>query len=91
LPLAIAALMLSPFCLAKSLAKSLNTWIADSIHGEKMRKMKSKSIVCFGLFRGMELTAFGCGGTLGVISSDDPRVVDYTPVATGMYRVYFKS
>jgi len=59
--------------------------------GEKMRKMKSKSMVCFGLFRGMELTAFGCGGTLGVISSDDPRVADYTQVATGMYRVYLTS
>gem|GEM_PF-5286044 len=54
------------------------------------RKMK-KNMVCFGLFKGTDLRSFSCGGSIGVIPWDDPRVADYTPVATGMYRVYFKS
>jgi len=46
---------------------------------------------CFGLYHGTELISFSCGGTIGIISFDDPRVQEYIPVATGMYRVYFKS
>jgi len=58
----------------------------------KKQKQEIHEETCFGLFRGMELVQFGCGGSLGVIRFDDPRVVDYTPVnGTGMYRVYFKS
>jgi len=34
--------MLSPFCLPKSLAKSLNSSLADSIHGEKEDGKKEK-------------------------------------------------
>ena len=56
-----------------------------------MKRKKIEPQTCFGLFKGMELVQFGCGGEVGVISVNDPRVADYTPVATGMYRVYFKS
>jgi len=56
----------------------------------KSEKRKIKSMVCFGLFKGTDLRSFACGSS-GVIPWDDPRVADYTPVATGMYRVYFKS
>jgi len=59
---------------------------------KKMKRKNQKEETCFGLFHGMELVGFGCGGSYGVINVDDPRVADYTPVAgTGMYRVYFKS
>jgi len=45
--------------------------------------------VCFGLFKGMELKGFSCAS--GVFLKTDPRVADYIQVATGIYRVYFKS
>ena len=51
--------------------------------------MTENQEVCFGLFKGMELKGFSCAS--GVFLKTDPRVADYIQVATGIYRVYFKS
>jgi len=56
-----------------------------------MGSRRRKSMVCFGLFKGTDLRSFSCGGEVGIIPWDDPRVAEYIPVTTGMYRVYFKS
>ena len=67
--------------------ETLNISLANSINeGEKMEENQE---VCFGLFKGMELKGFSCAS--GVFRKTDPSVADYIQVATGIYRVYFKT